>query len=82
MEKFSEFIKEEKQFKPKAKRQKFHFGTEITGVEIELISDLYGGEVSDTEVNIVETGTICTIAGDTIDLFKDELQFVIDKYKI
>jgi hypothetical protein len=82
MKRFTQFVKEEKEYRAKARTDRFHFGTEITGVEVELISDLYGSEVSDTEVRVVSEGTICVIAGDTIEQFKKELQDVIDKYKI
>lgn len=81
MKKYTDFVKEEKEFKPKSRKQTFHLGTEITGVEVELISDVYGSEISDTEVT-VSAGTICVISGDTIYDFQKELQEVIDKYKI
>lgn len=53
------------------------------GVELEMISEVYAGEPAplDTAVNVSE-GTLCVITWADREKFTEELNAVIDKYRI
>lgn len=55
--------------------------TKIGNVTCILTSDYECGELLDTRV-LIESGTLCYIAGSEIDKFLKEINDVIQKYRI
>jgi hypothetical protein len=55
--------------------------TAPNGIQIDFVSDNYGGQLLDTEVKI-SGKTLCTIAGTDIPQFKEDFIALVVKYRI
>lgn len=54
----------------------------IGDLQVIVISDIFKGEVLDTEIRATEQGVICCISGIECDNFINDINDVIKKYRI